>query len=335
MIVDITGGTKVMSAALALCARQWPCRYYYTGGTERGNNNVGIVVDGSEKEFETENPWDALGYQALEEFRLFFNANQFAAARLCAEEAKKRAGDEGIKKKFQAWETLASGYAAWESFDHATALTDLNSVAGKYANDMAANGDAIWGGEQKNLACENIEQLTQLSGSRGQPTAMMVFELLANAQRRGAEGRYDDAVARLYRCTEAIAQFRLLDRYKLDSGAVPLGKLPKSLQDKWSSRALDGMLKLALQDDYALLRELGDDLGRKFTELGMAGEKSPLSARNSSILAHGFIPISEKAYGRLLGCVQALAEALGGFEAGGINFPKIGGQGSTKPQSGN
>ncbi|MGC9260111.1 MAG: hypothetical protein ACP5I8_08570, partial [Phycisphaerae bacterium] len=83
VIVDVTGGTKVMSAALALCARQWPCRYYYTGGTEREKSNVGIVVDGSEKEFETANPWDALGYQAMEDFRMFFNAGQFAAARLC------------------------------------------------------------------------------------------------------------------------------------------------------------------------------------------------------------------------------------------------------------
>ena len=84
------------------------------------------------------------------------------------------------------------------------------------------------------------------------------------------------------------------------------------------------MLKLALQNDYTLLGALGDDLGKKFTELGMAGEKSPLSARNSSILAHGFSPIAKDAFSGLLKKVEELAKALGGGVVGAVVFPKIG-----------
>ena len=152
----------------------------------------------------------------------------------------------------------------------------------------------------------------------------MVRELLANAERRGAEGRLDDAVARLYRCTEAIAQAQLLSERRLDSAAVPLEKLPDSLREKWSSRAEDGLLKLALQDDYALLAELRDGLGIAFRNQRMDGEKSPLSARNGSILAHGFQPISKAVYDELLKCVKELAGILAGGADSDIEFPQLG-----------
>ena len=51
------------------------------------------------------------------------------------------------------------------------------------------------------------------------------------------------------------------------------------------------------QDDYALLQAHGDDSGRLFHEIGLDNrEKSPLTARNQSILAHGFDPVSDKVY---------------------------------------
>ena len=324
VVVDITGGTKAMSAALALCARQWDCQFYYTGGTQREKANVGVVKDGSEQAFETANPWGALGYQAMDEFRLFFNKGNFAAAQMLADAEKKRTKDGSLTKKFQALGTLAKAYVQWESFKHNDALNILKEVRGRYANDMAACGEAFWNDTIQSQLERNIQQLQHLVDAGKAASAALVRELLANAERRGAEGRLDDAVARLYRCTEAIAQAQLLSERRLDSAAVPLEKLPDSLREKWSSRAEDGLLKLALQDDYALLAELRDGLGIAFRNQRMDGEKSPLSARNGSILAHGFQPISKAVYDELLKCVKELAGILAGGADSDIEFPQLG-----------
>jgi len=53
---------------------------------------------------------------------------------------------------------------------------------------------------------------------------------------------------------------------------------------------------LSLQDDYQLLDALGDELARRFRELGFYGPKSPLGSRNQSILAHGFSPVSKQVF---------------------------------------
>ncbi len=322
--VDFTGGTKPMSAALALCARQWTCKFWYTGGTQRDKAGIGVVQDGSEQAFQSENPWNALGYQAIEEYCLFFNCGQFEAARSAAGETKKRIDEQAVKEQFNALEALAEAYAKWEVFDHNSALDRLKTVIGKYGNGLAACGPEFSAPDFRNTLQANLEDLELLKSHAGQPGAALVGDLLANAGRRGAEGRFDDAVARLYRCTEAIAQFRLKVQYQLDSGAVPLEKIPANLRNKWVNRGENGSLKLGLQDDYALLHERQDNLGRKFVELGMAGDKSALAARNDSILAHGFVPISRKAYQALLGNVEALAKELGENMVRKITFPKIG-----------
>lgn len=325
IMVDITGGTKAMSAALALCARSWDCRFYYTGGKQRDKAGLGVVQDGSEQAFQTENPWDSLGYQVIEDFKLLFNGGHFAAARIAAENFQKQASEQNLKKTMTALMTLAAAYQQWEAFNHQGAKQKLDDATDKYRNELHSCGPQFSSREFQNKLQTNLGHLEKLAGAAGQPSAELVFDLLANARRRGAEGRFDDAVARLYRCTEAAAQYQLASKYKIQSGAAKLNELPDSLQQKWQIRAdANGEIKLALQDDYELLGMLGDDLGKRFTELGLDGEKSPLSGRNKSILAHGFEPIQEQAYNAVLKKVQELIRVIGNEGIAEIGFPRIG-----------
>ena len=81
---------------------------------------------------------------------------------------------------------------------------------------------------------------------------------------------------------------------------VPIERLPEALRVEWAGRARNGCVMLALKDAYALLTALGDDLGRRFGELELAhDQRSPLVARNQSILAHGFEPVGEIVYNQL------------------------------------
>src|SRR5690606_2247321 len=90
VVVDFTGGTKCMSAAVSLQASRWPCEFSYIGGAQRTKDGVGIVESGHERVVHQANPWDALGYRAVEEFIVLFDQRAFLAAANVAAVTMKR-----------------------------------------------------------------------------------------------------------------------------------------------------------------------------------------------------------------------------------------------------
>ena len=303
VVTDFTGGTKCMSAALALVARRWPCEFSYVGGSQRNKTGVGIVESGSETIKSWGNPWDILGYQAAEDAVIVFNQGGYAAAAAQVEASMRTVQDLSIKRTLSALCTTINAFAAWDRFDHATAIKQFEDAL-KFQNDLSANfahaDDLI-----NTLKC-NRDFCIDLNKGDG-PTWLWVDDLINNAMRRAKEQRFDYAVARMYRACEAIAQVRLREQFQIPStGSVPVEKLPICLQDKWASRAVDGCVKIGLQEGFRLLACLQDEFGKRFIELNLAGTTSPLSARNNSILAHGFKPVSESVYEKLLKSVCTL-----------------------------
>lgn len=111
-----------------------------------------------------------------------------------------------------------------------------------------------------------------------------------------------------------------LKRYNINSTKdVPLEKLPPKLQESWRNKSENGLVTLGLQQAYRLLYELGDDVGKKFIEMGWLNteskgnkkSQSPLEARNSSIFTHGFDPVTEDTFNSLWTGVVELAEVAG------------------------
>lgn len=307
VVVDITGGTKCMSAAIGIQASRWPCVFSYVGGRERTKDGVGVVVSGTEITLCQGNPWNSLGHRALEDFVVLFDQHAFLAAANVAVETLKHVGLPDRKREFAVLENLARAFDAWDRFDHNAARNLLDTVA-KSANDLrAVLGQPSADRLLRSLA-DPIAHISAVCDSEP-PCRHHVLDLLANAKRRRNEGRFDDAVARLYRATEAIAQVALKERYQIDSTEkVPLTRIPDGLRQEWASRTFDDTVPLGLQDSYRLLSELGDPMGRKFTEAGLAGERSPLTARNRSILAHGFSQVSDNVYRPLWKAVLQLAD---------------------------
>ena len=80
VVIDFTAGTKCMTAALALVSQRWHCRYSYVGGARRTKEGIGVVEPGTERVVHCANPWDALGYQAVEDFMILFDQCAFASA---------------------------------------------------------------------------------------------------------------------------------------------------------------------------------------------------------------------------------------------------------------
>lgn len=295
--VDFTGGTKVMSAALALVARRWACTFVYVGGDQRTKEGIGIVVSGSERPSHQLNPWDALGYQVIEEAIAVFNGGGYASAASLLDSAIKNTARSEVKRELSTLKAVVDAYSAWDRFDHNGAKSRFDDAL-KNRNDL----EIIFSGHASPFA--NLERHRREVDSLAkttEPTITWVIDLVGNARRRAAEGRYDDAVARLYRAFEALAQIRLREQYGIaDTKSIPFDRLPEPLREGWKGRAHNDAVTLGLRDVYLLLRELGDDLGRRFSDLKLDdNERSPLVARNQSILAHGFQSVSKDAYAQL------------------------------------
>jgi CRISPR-associated protein (TIGR02710 family) len=298
VVVDFTGGTKCMTAGLALLAHRWQCKFSYVGGSERTKDGVGIVLSGREQIRHALNPWNALGRTTAEDALLLFNRSFFAAAVSHLDDAVRKITEDSAKRELATLKVLAEAYAAWDRFDHKTAVTQLKIVR-KNKNDLLA----LLGHSSKQSLTEhvdrNLEMLCDLIDDTTKRDRMVV-DLLANAKRRADEGRHDDAVARIYRAVEALAQNRLSAGHQIESDRVPVARLEGELQRKSALARDDGTVALGLQDCYALLHQLEDDLGKRFVELGWGDpQRSPLMARNQSILAHGFEPVMLKVFQKL------------------------------------
>ena len=320
VVVDFTGGTKCMSAAVGLQASRWPCLFSYVGGSERTKDGVGVVVSGAEKVVYQANPWDALGHQAVEDFVVLFDQRAFLAAANVAAVAKRRVSRPDRKRELAVLEQLAKAFDAWDRFDHQACNAMLDDVA-KSANDLravlgSAKGDAVLASVARVRV--HLVELCQAAP----PSRHHVLDLLANAKRRKDEGRLDDAVARLYRAIEAVAQVALKERHGIESTEkIPLDHIPETLRPMWASRANEGVLTLGLQDAYGLLVSLKDPLGDIFQSAALHGTKSPLVVRNQSILAHGFMRVSASVFDRLWKAALTLADIE---EASLPSFPALG-----------
>lgn len=307
VVVDFTGGTKCMSAAIGIQASRWPCVFSYVGGNERTKDGVGVVVSGAEEIVHQTNPWDALGYQAVEDYVVLFDQHAFSAAAKVATVTMKRVGRPDRKRELSSLEQLAKALDAWDRFDPATGKNLLDSVT-KSANDLRAMLGSARGDRVLDGAVGLAGHLGQL-GQATPPSRHHVLDLLANAKRRKDEGRFDDAVARLYRAIEAIAQVALKESHGIDgTEKVPLARVPEPLLATWALRGHEDVVALGLQDAYALLAALKDPVGVKFQSAGLSGKTSPLVARNRSILAHGFERVSAAVFDKLWASALSLAD---------------------------
>lgn len=316
IIADFTGGTKAMSAALALVAARWPCRFSYVGGTQRTKDGVGIVVSGKEQVIHSHNPADALALLTLDTALALLRNHAFAAAAAVLQDSLSRVTDPARKDELGALLLLARALADWDRFQHQDALHKLRDLPKRAHNLEAVLGCGL---AQALLNCcaklqDHLEAILQAKTPDGALTVSreMILDLLANARRRLDEHRWDDATARLYRALEATAQFRLKRHGIHDTGRISLDQVPEPLRHQWATRVEDDHLKLGLQDAWQLLQTLDAGAAAPFFETGLADpEKSPLTARNQSILAHGFAPVTEKAAKDLL---HAALRLLGATE---------------------
>jgi CRISPR-associated protein (TIGR02710 family) len=305
VVVDYTGATKNMSVALALAAISRGYAFSYVGGDKRTKNGVGIVETGHERIYASVNPWDFMAVEEKRQAVLLFNTCQYKACRDLliglSEKATKR------KTLYRKLAFVVDAFYQWDLFRHQEALDTFKRGR---LEDLADDDDPKVA--EFAAACRQIlpyiEKIIDCSGKGKKPCRELSHDLFANAERRFAEGKIDDAILRLYRLVEMLAQERLLDAYGIDTADVRPDRIPEKIRDEFVrvyTVGIDGKIMLPQHAAYVLLAELGDDLGLSYgaNESRFRGVQS---ARNSSYLAHGFNSSKEKTYEGLKGFVIEL-----------------------------
>ena len=196
-IVDFTGGTKCMSAALALVARPWPkSSFSYVGGKERDQNNVGVVISGREQVVRSTNPWDALGYQVVEDAVAAFNRHAFGEGARMLKDATTRIDDDSSRRsELNALAMFMNAYDLWSRSEYGRALDEFENC-GKRLNDLVESLRPAPKKRIRGYLNQAKSRLNSLKKGLDRPTLDLLEDLISDAARRRREGRHVDVVAR-------------------------------------------------------------------------------------------------------------------------------------------
>jgi CRISPR-associated protein (TIGR02710 family) len=315
-----------MRAGLVAAALNEGCTLNYVG-TENQNgrkdDGLGIVKDGYESHMKQTDPYDFFAISEEDRGIKFFNKYHFYAAIENFNEALKKTGDENHKNKFKIYKKLSQIYNSWDKFvedNNGSLYLHLENVQEEirsYSNNSIMTFDFL---DKLN---ENLIFLkSKLKEKTSNQIDYYVIDLINNAERRLKEGKYDDAIARLYRAIELIAQLnfanlglmdekkindnkefeydlnafeRKYNSYKFEEITTKFGKFRKS-------GTVKNIYTPGLKGTYDLLKLLNQRLGLEFSKKYYNKEKneelsifeSTLKARNKSILAHGLQPVDKE-----------------------------------------
>ena len=295
ILIDYTSGTKTMSATAAIAGALYKTRLCYIDGERK----KGVVIPGTEYVVH-QNLFKYYNEEIFREIQIFFNNYSFNAAKKLLENVI--AEDE----KREYWKQMIEAYDLWDKFKHEESFAILRCIKG----------------EKLNMNKEFLGRLVHEKNNYRKYIYLLV-DLLNNAKRRIEETKYDDAVARLYRTIELIAQIELdkldlIDKEKLRKDktfVLDPEKLENMLDKKTMEKLIkyreekdltEGKIKIGLHKSYDLLSSIGHDLGKKFEEDKQLFDL--LSKRNKSILAHGVESVEKKTAEKLLKKVQNFAE---------------------------
>ena len=314
--VDPTGGTKMMIAAAATWAfyHRVPLTYLYCPAKQR----VAYPFAGEIKR--VANPYLEFADIELDQIRRFAAKGFYDAALDLCRAVMRQVADLETAKRLELLENWLEICQLWDGFAHS------HPNAGERPNLGQRLADLISQLQQYRLPDPDAEQrrrnLEFLQGLRRPAEGEMnvcdlhrLADIWAQAERRAGQGKYDDAVARLYRITEMALAVRLsehglkaTDRPCWAKMQKQVGKSYEQLCQKVEALPADEAGKkpslpreyLGLANLAALLAALDPAFRRGSYAAIRAklGEGGVFHRRNRSVLAHGTLPLTKEDYRR-------------------------------------
>jgi len=325
---DFTSGTKAMTAGLCIAAVALGVgRLVYVTGDR--DPQTGRVITGTERVLSIY-PMRLIIQNKRQQLRTLFNKRLFADGLNIIEEVLSSCKLPEIQEEFAFWNILFKTYWLWDSFDHVEANETIGSIPKQWLERLGlqlSGNKEILGRVSKKLKqykeqSQDAEATVKLLSS--EEAELLLVDILANAERRGSQGKYDDAVARLYRACELIAQIALA-RYGIDTSKLKPEQIPEGLMPLFPEISQgEKVATMGLDRSYKFLKAKGEEKANNYLENKKL--QGLLSKRNSSILAHGLLPVEKKTYTDLREQVLKLANkfypGIDEFLAK-ASFPKI------------
>lgn len=297
IMVDYTGGTKVMTAALILATIGQPFRFNYVGGDQRTKGGLGVVKDGHEKMHAEMSPWSIFAEEERRQVVTLFNRRRFSAVVQIIDDCSTRELPLEIHNYFSFVRPLAEGFLFWDQFNHDVARRKIDSGYAslrsylKHRQHVALETFAL----QVEQCRRFLDQIQRETDGMKKLHPILIDDLLNNARRRMADKRHDDAAARIYRALELYGQITFFEVAGCTNDKVREDLLPSALKAEFIRKYRDpahDVLKLPLEATFKYLREKGHGAGIRYFERHKEIKKIQ-NSRNSSILAHGIQPVKE------------------------------------------
>lgn len=290
LVIDFTSGTKTMIISAAIVSMLAGIELFHVSGKREADK----IIMGTEKVV-SQNFYLVYDEMVRDYLMILFNLNRFDSAKLLV----KQASDNFNKSVYM---DLFNAYSAFDNVDYERAL--------EFFNPKSFNKE--WPMISKQLI-KNRKALGIINDTKNSLSCKYILaSLLNNAKRRASEQKYDDAIARLYRSLELIAQIKL-KAFGLITSNIDLEILKSHGVDTEYYETLrdpkSGHIKISLLQDFRLLVELDDDIG-KFFKQNESKIYGSLSLRNNSILAHGLVSKTREDYESFSKIVLDMANAL-------------------------
>lgn len=262
IIINYTNGSKKLSAAAIIIARLYGFKIQEK-----------FVIEDTSKltEFNVveENTSGSIMYIV----KKLFNNYSFIIAKELLEE-----NFNDLNMVEQRFSEIIDLYSKWDSFDYT--YKDYNSLIDFFTN--------------LEVLSDNINSLKILSDKNNDLfNSYKIADLINNSKRRIEEGKYDDAVIRLYRTLELIAEVELSEKYGIKKNDIHINDLKELNIDKKSIQTIIDRLdykypkyNISLKSSFFLLQKLYDDVGKHYY-YNKNQYQQLFQKRNISILVHG------------------------------------------------
>lgn len=269
IIADYTGGTKSMSAGLIMAALEHQdIELQLVTGSR---SDLIKVHDGSQ--YAACANIEQIRFERLiAPYRQAWMRYAYSEAEAGLSQISAPRSTE-LRGQFSKFRDLSRAFTDWDNFNHPAALTTLQRYAPSLPDEFKAYLAIAMRLNDRNTAKRDAARL---------------FDLYLNALRRAAQGRYDDAIARVYRLIEWTAQWLLKTQCDIDTADVDETAIPEGMT---LTRNRDGQWQAGLFSAWQLIKYKTSGEASRFIEREENNLLNHIKTRNNSILAHGFEPV--------------------------------------------
>ena len=324
--LDITGGTKAMSAGGAMAGSIIGADVFYVAN-DNYSKKLRCPRPGSEYLKKIDNPYEVFGDIELEKVKTLWDKHNYGAAVEIISEIKEKISGPEKYISFDILLNLSQAYKAWDEFDLNNALKKIKQCQKNIKKfNLYKDYESILEKQEsilKNLK-DGLDQDMDLDFLTD--TTLMtnlIFSIYANALRQEELNKFDLAALLLYRIVEMMGQKRLAEH--------GINTSNPNLSPKEKEKYLNNMNKVSAEvsalyeieefpkkianlQGYILLAALDDPFVK---DLNWHKYVGTLNARNNSIFAHGYSFIKEKTYKSFKDVVTNLLDSFCQVE--GIN----------------